>query len=96
MSNATFAKEFQQRILDFARYVNPNPEDTEPENALFWHPYSKDTKKIMNFGAPGQKKLDYSLSFVDDTGADSGCGTVDSFHRPQGQYPMSFGGAELK
>ncbi|KAL8887208.1 MAG: hypothetical protein Q9215_005194 [Flavoplaca cf. flavocitrina] len=60
--DATLAKFFQKAIVDFSRYVDPNPADVET-----WKPYKSDNKKVMNMGSPSQHtKPDYTPSFGDD------------------------------
>jgi len=50
----------QDSIVDFVRYIDPNPEDVET-----WKPYSNDAKKVMNFGDPNNA-FNYATSFGDD------------------------------
>ncbi len=60
--DATLARFFQKAIVDFSRYVDPNPEEVET-----WKPYKSDNKKVMNMGSPSQHtKPDYTPSFGDD------------------------------
>ncbi|KAL8877060.1 MAG: hypothetical protein Q9198_004852 [Flavoplaca austrocitrina] len=60
--DATLAKFFQKAIVDFSRYLDPNPEEVDT-----WQPYKSDHKKVMNMGSPSQlTKPDYTPSFGDD------------------------------
>ncbi|KAL9613200.1 MAG: hypothetical protein Q9204_008911, partial [Flavoplaca sp. TL-2023a] len=43
--DATLAKFFQKAIVDFSRYIDPNPAEVDT-----WQPYRPDNKKVMNMG----------------------------------------------
>ncbi|KAL9032215.1 MAG: hypothetical protein Q9180_006626, partial [Flavoplaca navasiana] len=59
--DATLAKFFQKAIVDFSRWLDPNPEGVDT-----WLPYESDNQKVMNMGSPAQlTKPDYTPSFGD-------------------------------
>ena len=56
------AKYFQEGIVNFIRYMDPNPEDS-----TLWEEYSANNRKVMNMGNPTQLvKPDYSHSLGKD------------------------------
>ncbi|KAL8830862.1 MAG: hypothetical protein Q9170_005545 [Blastenia crenularia] len=56
------ARFFQKSIVDFVRYIDPNPEDSEA-----WNRYVSDNRKVMNMGSPSQLvKPDFTPSLGDD------------------------------
>ena len=58
----SLAKLVQKGIVDFVRYLDPNPEDS-----TFWNEYTANTRKVMNMGNPSQSTLpDYSYTLGDD------------------------------
>ena len=56
--NETLATYYQDSIVNFARYLDPNPENSE-----YWGKYTANNRKIMNMGSPDQTdKPDYTTS----------------------------------
>jgi carboxylesterase type B len=60
--NKDLANFWQKAIVNFARYKDPNPEDSE-----FWSEYTSENKKVMNIGSPGQSLIpNYKVSVGED------------------------------
>ncbi|KAL8917653.1 MAG: hypothetical protein Q9208_007834 [Pyrenodesmia sp. 3 TL-2023] len=58
----TLAKYFQEAIVNFTRYLDPNPQDS-----TFWDEYPSENPKVMNMGDPLQTaKSDYTHSLGPD------------------------------
>jgi hypothetical protein len=60
------AKYFQATIVNFLRYRDPTPEDSNIET---WDIYEKESRRVMNFGTPNQHKTlrkDYVFKTGDD------------------------------
>ncbi|KAL8756088.1 MAG: hypothetical protein Q9199_003187 [Rusavskia elegans] len=53
--NENLAKYFQESIVNFARYLDPNAEDSTA-----WEEYTSENRKVMNMGKLVQVKPDYS------------------------------------